>query len=199
MPAKPRTRKSNSDTRDKLIEATRAVMIEDGYGAVTSRRVAARAGVKPQLIYYHFSTMEDLFIAVLRHIFDEILANYTRCLTSGKPLKSLWEHSFKQESAILTVEFMALANHREAIGRELVRFGSQIRGMQEELFSMIMQRHGIDQSEIPPISLSVLLLSLSHTMGVEATWGLTKGHAETVGLVQRLIQQFELTQDTESK
>jgi len=41
-------------TRDLLIEATGALMVEEGYAAATSRRVAARAGVKPALVHYHF-------------------------------------------------------------------------------------------------------------------------------------------------
>lgn len=197
LPDQRKIRKKNTATKNRLIDAARSIMIEEGYAAVTSRKVASRVGVKAQLIYYHFSTMEDLLIAVLQHAFDEILIDYTRSFTSKNPLKSLWEHCFRHESAVLTVEFMALANHREPFGKELVRFGNQIRSMQEQLFSQILDQHNINQKEIPPVTLSLLLLSLSHTMGVEANWGLTRGHEETLSLLNRVIEKYELSPNKE--
>ena len=41
-------------------------MLEEGYAAVTSRRVAAKANLKPQLVHYYFRTMDDLFLAIHR-------------------------------------------------------------------------------------------------------------------------------------
>ena len=58
----------NSKTRTHLLDAAEQLMREEGYAAVTSRRVAAKAGLKPQLVHYYFRTMDDLFIA-LRGLF----------------------------------------------------------------------------------------------------------------------------------
>ena len=44
---------------------------EEGYAAVTSRRVADAAGLKPQLVHYYFRTMEDLFLEVFRRRAEE--------------------------------------------------------------------------------------------------------------------------------
>ena len=51
--------------RERLMEATAQIMRDEGYAAATSRRVAARAGVRSALVYYYFPTMDDLFVAVL--------------------------------------------------------------------------------------------------------------------------------------
>src|SRR5688572_17461287 len=56
----------NSKNRGVLLDAAERVMIAEGYAAVTSRRVAAEAGLKPQLVHYYFATMDDLFLAVFR-------------------------------------------------------------------------------------------------------------------------------------
>ena len=53
-------------TRRALIQATAQVMLQEGYAAATSRRVAAQAGVKPALVHYYFPSMDDLYLAVLR-------------------------------------------------------------------------------------------------------------------------------------
>ena len=52
--------------RLRLIEATVQIMHDEGYAAATSRRVAAKAGVKQALVYYYFPTMDDLFLEVLK-------------------------------------------------------------------------------------------------------------------------------------
>jgi TetR/AcrR family transcriptional regulator len=53
------------DSKTRLIEAAERLMREEGYAAVTSRRVASKAGLKPQLVHYYFRTMDDLFLAIL--------------------------------------------------------------------------------------------------------------------------------------
>lgn len=54
----------DAKNRIVLLDAAEQLMIEEGYVAVTSRRVAERAGLKPQLVHYYFRTMDDLFLAV---------------------------------------------------------------------------------------------------------------------------------------
>jgi AcrR family transcriptional regulator len=47
-------------TRDKITVAAAELVAELGWGAVTTRAVAARAGVNQALIHYHFGSMEAL-------------------------------------------------------------------------------------------------------------------------------------------
>ncbi len=55
-------------------------MLEEGYAAVTSRRVAAQAGLKPQLVHYYFRTMDDLFLAAYRRRADQGLERLAQAL-----------------------------------------------------------------------------------------------------------------------
>ncbi len=66
MTAPRRVGAEDSATRLALIQAATEIMLEEGYAAVTSRRVAAKAGVKPPLVHYYFPSMDDLFLAALR-------------------------------------------------------------------------------------------------------------------------------------
>jgi len=58
----------DAKNRGILLDAAEQLMLEDGSAAVTSRRVAERAGLKPQLVHYYFRTMDDLFIEVFRRM-----------------------------------------------------------------------------------------------------------------------------------
>ena len=68
MAATPKTKDTDAGARERLMEATAQIMRDEGYAAATSRRVAARAGVRSALVYYYFPTMDDLFLAVLRSV-----------------------------------------------------------------------------------------------------------------------------------
>ena len=86
----PKSVGRESATRRSLIQATAQVMLEDGYAAATSRRVAARAGVKPALVHYHFPSMDDLFLAVLREGAEANLVRQRQALAADEPLHALW-------------------------------------------------------------------------------------------------------------
>ena len=69
-----------------LLDAAEQLLLEEGYASVTSRRVAEKAGLKPQLVHYYFRTMEDLFLAVFHRRAEEGLAVLTTALQSPQPL-----------------------------------------------------------------------------------------------------------------
>ncbi|MEU6565071.1 TetR/AcrR family transcriptional regulator [Nocardia nova] len=57
------------DTRARLMDAAIAMIDECGWGAVTTRLVADRAGVRAGLVHYHFRSVDDLLIdAALRMV-----------------------------------------------------------------------------------------------------------------------------------
>jgi AcrR family transcriptional regulator len=55
-----------TQNRDNLIQAARALFVERDYSQVTIRDVAALAGTDPGLIRYYFGSKENLFTAMLK-------------------------------------------------------------------------------------------------------------------------------------
>src|SRR6476620_2456562 len=82
---------SDSKTRAQLVDAAERLLVEEGYAAVTSRRVAAKAGLKPQLVHYYFRTMDDLFLEVFRRRAEENFARFERTMREDGSLRALWE------------------------------------------------------------------------------------------------------------
>ena len=93
MPKPRRSGSETSETRARLLDITEHVMLADGYAAVTSRRVAADAGVTPALVHYYFSTIDDLFLAVIRRRGAQQAKRQERALSSPRPINALWELS----------------------------------------------------------------------------------------------------------
>jgi TetR/AcrR family transcriptional regulator len=81
----------NARSRNLLIEAADDVLIEEGAHAVSARRVAERAGLKPQLVHYYFQTMDDLLIAVFRRAQQDYLGRHEQALGANHPLDALWK------------------------------------------------------------------------------------------------------------
>ncbi|ASW56184.1 TetR/AcrR family transcriptional regulator [Plantactinospora sp. KBS50] len=65
-------------TRDALCAAAVGLVAEVGWGRVTTRLVAERAGVPVGAVHYHFRSLTDLLIEacapVLRRVVDEVAA-----------------------------------------------------------------------------------------------------------------------------
>jgi AcrR family transcriptional regulator len=181
----------DSRTRSALLDAAQVLMLEEGYAAVTSRRVAARAGLKPQLVHYYFRTMDDLFLALFRRGAERNLERQERALASPQPLRALWAFSTERAGTALTAEFTALANHRKTIGEEIATYAERFRRQQAEALPGILERYGIDTHAVPPLALLVLMTSLSRILIMEQALGVTAGHAETVALVERLLSRYE--------
>ncbi|HSZ36072.1 MAG TPA: helix-turn-helix domain-containing protein [Acidimicrobiales bacterium] len=181
-----------SKTRSLLLDAAERLMLEEGYAAVTSRRIAARAGLKPQLVHYYFRTMDDLFLSLFRRRADQGLERQDRALDSAQPLWALWDLSRDPRGTALTMEFTALANHRKAIRAELSGSAERYRAGLLEAFRAVLTRYEIDQSEYPPMVCAVLLTSISTFLVIEqAMLGMSTGHAETIGFVEDLIRRLE--------
>ena len=103
------------------MDAVESVMREDGYGALTARSVAERAGLKHQLVYYYFQTLDDLLIATYeRHIgrylehtsWDiafELLRLPTWLWHPGKP-------GMRRSAAALNATILAIIRRERAAG-----------------------------------------------------------------------------------
>lgn len=189
----PRRRigKSTSRTHGVLLDATEELMLQQGYAAVSSRRVAARAGVKAPLVHYYFPTLDDLFVAVLRRRADALLGHLAGALESDRPLHALWEFNTDPEWTSLMVEFMALANHREVIEVENARVGQEMRRLQAAALPRVFERYGIDVGTFPPVALAVLMTGIARNLVLERAGGVTLGHAEALAVVERWLESVE--------
>jgi TetR/AcrR family transcriptional regulator len=181
-----------SRTRAVLLDAAEKLMLEEGYAAVTSRRVAAAAGLKPQLVHYYFRTMDDLFLALFRRRAEHGLERQARAFESEQPLWAVWELSRDPRGNALTMEFTALANHRKEIRAEIAASAERYRSELRLGLESVFERYGVTADELPPLVCSVLLTSLSRVLVIEdETLGMTTGHAETIAFVEGFLCQLE--------
>jgi AcrR family transcriptional regulator len=187
-PSRRNRRGADAGARGKLIEATARIMREEGYAAATSRRVAAEAGVKQALVYYYFPTMDDLFVEVLRAGAETALTRMRALLTEDDPLQALWVMNSDSAVTTLNAEFMALANHRKAIGAELKAYAERVRDIETAAVTMVLRANQIDLEEYPPVAISMLIAQVARSLCNENAVGVTQGHDELRAFVERQMR-----------
>jgi AcrR family transcriptional regulator len=181
----------DAKNRTVLLDAAEALMLEEGYAAVTSRRVASRAGLKWQLVHYYFRTMDDLFLAMFQRRAEEGLQRQAQALASRQPMRALWAFSTEPDAVALTNEFMGLSNHRKAIRAEIARYAELFRAAEIEAMTRLCERYRISTEAWPPQVLAVMMSSISRVIVMEDALGMAGGHAETLAFIEHYLEEFE--------
>jgi AcrR family transcriptional regulator len=181
----------DAKNRGLLLDAAEQLMLEEGYAAVTSRRLAHKAGLKPQLVHYYFRTMEELFLEVFRRRAEEGLQVQAQALQSAQPLWALWRFGTDPAFTRISMEFMALANHRKEMRAEIAYYAERFREEQRRAVTAALQRYGVDSQDVPPVVWTVLMTSLSRFLVLEQAIGMSGGHAETLEFVESYLRRLE--------
>lgn len=182
----------SSATRAILIEAAAQLIREEGYPAVTARRVASKAGLKPQLVHYYFRNMDELFVAVIRRGSEQALERVAQAVASEQPLKAVWRLGRDSRMATLSMEFLALASHRKAVRAEVKHSAEQFRIVQTAALTRDLEVRGI-KPRIPPIVAMVLMSGVSQLLMLEEALGISLGHGETQDFIEYCLLRSERT------
>jgi AcrR family transcriptional regulator len=76
---------SAADRRAAILDAARVAFAETGYHETSLDAVAERAGVSKALLYEHFSSKRDLYVAVLEMHVRELVERIGRAVAAAEP------------------------------------------------------------------------------------------------------------------
>lgn len=190
MPAR-RGNAGDPTTRNALLDAAHELMLTDGYPAVTTRRVAAKAGVNSALVGYYFGSLDGLFIALFQRGAEQSFERLQKALSSPQPLWGFWDLIHDASGSATTMEFIALAKHRKAIRAEIAEYSRRFRNAQLDTLTTVLEGYGVDPERWPAASVVVILSSISRFLLIEEDFGLDIGHAQTEALVEAHIRALE--------
>jgi AcrR family transcriptional regulator len=84
---------TTTDTRTTILEAARRRLLEQGYAAMSTRKVAEAAGVPLSQLHYHFGSKQGLLLAVLEEDDRRRLERQTRMFADDRPLWQRYEQA----------------------------------------------------------------------------------------------------------
>lgn len=178
-----------------MVEATKDLLREEGYAAVSTRRVAARAGLKPSLVHYYFPTTDDLLVEVSRQGAAESDRMIEAALASDDPLRALWEFFIDTSRTAMALEFMAMANHREAVRNHMAQHSVAMRERQVEILRRILGSRLDALDGIDPAGFSLVLAGIGRAIVMEEGLGVKTGHAEAIAIVEGWLRKIAPDQD----
>ncbi|MEZ5182219.1 MAG: TetR/AcrR family transcriptional regulator [Acidimicrobiales bacterium] len=111
-------------TRDALLGAAATAIAESGWGNVTTRQVAALAGVNPGLVHYHFGSMDVLRREAALHVLATTVEGPALALLDPGPLAAgvttslakLAEIEPRSEAALVLYEAMLAGTRDPELG-----------------------------------------------------------------------------------
>jgi AcrR family transcriptional regulator len=114
----PKSADRGRRTREQLLDAAAGLVGEVGWGAVTTRLVAERAGVNAALVHYHFSSVQELLSTAALQFAAKVLEESAEALSLADPadgiermLEELARYTGTDPESLLLAEAF-LAAHR---------------------------------------------------------------------------------------
>ncbi|WP_194923296.1 TetR/AcrR family transcriptional regulator [Catenulispora pinisilvae] len=158
----PTSVERGQETRARLIAAAGRLIVEEGWGAVTTRKLAARAGVRPGLVHYHFGSVTDLLIeASLETVEREvgIVMGMLAQAPAGLPgvemaVTGMAQYSADPASTVLTSEMLLAATRNERLRTGL----AALQGKWLQAVAQWLGEHGLTADPEPTaLALGALL------------------------------------------
>lgn len=182
---------AGSATWNLILDAAEGILLEEGYAALTSRRIAERIGIKQRLVYYYFHTMDDIVVEGFRRMSKRELERLANALQAELPLHEVWGICIHTTDSRLISEFMALANRNEGVRREVIHFIEQSRALQVEALGRAVKNKRGGVAGLPPVVITFMATSLALALTRESQLGVSMGHRETERAISEALASLE--------
>jgi AcrR family transcriptional regulator len=173
------------------VDAAERVLLEEGYAAVTSRRIAAVAGVHAPLVHYYFLTLDDLLAEVFRRGAERSMERLAAVFSGPEPLQAFWQFTTDPAVALMMTELMAAANHREVLRDVVAELSEQAMRIEVEALGRLLDEYGIDSDRFPPELVAATLQGLGLLVSRQRMLQLNGGQEPAVEAAERYLRQLE--------
>ncbi len=116
------------DTRVALLDAAKAVLRERGFAALSTREVAAAAGVPLSQIHYHFGSKQGLVLALFEYLNSQLLARQQALYNDPSlSLADQWDRACDYLDDDLSSGFVRVMHELSAAGWADAEVGAVVR------------------------------------------------------------------------
>jgi AcrR family transcriptional regulator len=180
---------------EALLDAAERLLLELGYSKVTTRRVAAEAGLNHGLVHYYFGSVENLLVRALER-FTERLTARQRAMYSDPdvPFLEKWRRAMHylvgEDLAYekIWLELQALSWNHPELRDQVARVNEEWRSVLTEAFEEPREHYGID---MPLDALVSLVMTFNEGIILERAQGITAGHRELLAWIDGWLQRKE--------
>jgi TetR/AcrR family transcriptional regulator len=178
---------------EALLDAAERLLVEVGYAKVTTRRVAAEAGLNHGLVHYYFGSVENLLVRVLERFTERLTARQRAMYADPDvPFLEKWRQAMRYlvgedvEYEKIWLELQALAWNRPELRERVARVDDEWRAVLTEAFAEPRERYGI---EMPLEALVSLVITFNEGVMLERAQGITAGQQELLAWIDGWLER----------
>jgi AcrR family transcriptional regulator len=181
---------------DALLDAAERLLVDVGYAGISTRRLAAEAGVNHGLVHYYYGSVENLLVQVLERFTGRMIERQRAMYAAETPFIEKWRTAMRYLVADTDYqkvwwELQALAWNRPDLRERVARVDGEWRAVLTEAFADPYERYGL---EIPLEALVSLVITFNSGIILERLVGITTGHAELLEWIDAWIEGKEKEQ-----
>ena len=118
--------------REAIVEAAGRCIVARGHAALSTRAVAAEAGVNQSLIHYYFGTKERLTLAVLERMNLALLKRQAEMFEAPGSVADKWAQACRFYQADLSSGYVRLLTELSGLGLSNAAVGAEVRKLREQ-------------------------------------------------------------------
>jgi TetR/AcrR family transcriptional regulator len=181
---------------EALLDAAERLLVEVGYAGITTRRLAAEAGVNHGLVHYYYGSLENLLVQVLERFTARMIERQRAMYAAEMPFIEKWRTAMRYlvaDSDYQKVwwELQALAWNRPELREHVAHVDDEWRAVLTEAFAEPHQRYGL---ELPLDALVSLVITFNAGVILQRLAGITTGHQELLDWIDGWIERKEKEQ-----
>jgi AcrR family transcriptional regulator len=181
---------------EALLDAAERLLVEVGYAGITTRRLAAEAGVNHGLVHYYYGSLENLLVQVLERFTARMIERQRAMYAAEMPFIEKWRTAMRylvSDSDYQKVwwELQALAWNRADLRYQVARVDDEWRAVLTEAFAEPHERYGL---EIPLEALVSLVITFNAGIILERLVDITTGHQELLDWIDGWLERQEREQ-----
>jgi len=110
------TRLPAAERREALIETAIRVFSDGSYRGTTTAEIARAAGISEPILYRHFASKRDLYLAALDHVWGDMRASWERALESTDNVREALETMGRGHVTVRDCKFQMAELSVQALG-----------------------------------------------------------------------------------
>ncbi|MCW2573272.1 MAG: regulatory protein TetR [Frankiales bacterium] len=195
------------EATDALLDAAEELLVEIGHTAITTRRLAERAGVNHGLVHYYFGSMEDLLLRVVERFTERLVQRQKAMYDAPTPFIDKWRQAMRfldedAESGYQKVwfEVQAMGWNDERIREHVREVHKQWADVVTPAFERGLTELGVDRRSYPAKGVVALVMTFNEGIMLEKLSGIDSGHRDLLRMVDRLVERlWEAQRDASSR
>jgi len=183
---------ARSSAEETLLDAAERLLVDVGYGGITTRRLAEEAGVNHGLVHYYFGSNENLLVRALERFTERMIERQRALYAVDEPFVEKWRTAMRYlvsedvRYQKIWMELSALSWNDEGLRERVARVNGEWRAVLLDAFEQPHRELGI---AMPLDALVSLVITFNLGVIVERLGGIETGHRELLDWIDQWISR----------